>query len=211
MQHDDPLIRLLRSADAAVREPAPSSDLADRASTTARHRDARSWLARREAPGTCAAAAVLLIVVAIRGGLSWHDETPSPVEVAQHTPDGPSAPESPARDDATEIARLRAEADAYRAQADALERELNFTRNELARQEFLEEYEHHTAIEAAVDLTPTGSDRAAAIGLCEGDFYRDRPGEMDEAIAAYQRVVSNFPESAWATVARERLADHQMN
>ncbi len=211
MQHDDPLIRLLRSADTAAREPAPSSDLADRALTTARHRDARSWLARRGALGTCAAAAVLLIVVAIRGGLSWHDETPSPVEVAQHTPDGPSAPESPARDDATEIARLRAEADAYRAQADALERELNFTRNELARQEFLEEYRQRIVRDVANELTPSGVDRAAAIVLREGDLLPTGPRRPQRSDPRVRAVTTDFRDTPSAAIAHERLVELHVN
>jgi hypothetical protein len=195
MPHEDPLIRLLHTADAARGAPAPRADLAERAYLGARRKDARARVLRRTALGAGAVAALLLAVVAYRGSVADREVAEVPVAAA----------------DSAQIAQLRAEAEAFRAQADSLERTLSAARNEVAWQELLDESRRQTALAVAAEVTPSGSDRAASIALCEGDYYRDTAGEIDAAVAAYQRVVNRFPDSPLANVARERLAGIEMN
>lgn len=195
MTHEDPLVRLLRSADGARAEPAPQADLVERAYVGARRKDAQAKILRRTALGAGAVAALLLATVAYRGQVADREVAEGPVAV----------------DDSAEIAQLRAEAEALGAEADSLERTLSMARDEVARQELLDESRRQTAIAVASEVTPSGSDRAASIALCEGDYYRNTAGDADAAVAAYQRVVNRFPDSPLAHVARERLARIEMN
>jgi len=195
MTHEDSSIRLLHAADAARHEPAPQANLAERAYAGARRKDAQARVLRRAGLGTGAAAVLLLAVVAYRGKVADREVAQAPV----------------AGDDAAEITQLRAEAEAFRAKADALDRELRLARNELARQDLLDEYRRHTAVAVTDELTPRGSDRAAAIVLYEADYYRQVLGDRAAAGGAYAAVIADFRDTPSAAVARQRLKELYIN
>lgn len=195
MTHEDPLIRLLHAADAARSEPAPQADLAERAYAGARRKEARSRVLRRTALGTGAAAAMLLAFLAYRGGTSDRQFGQAPVAV----------------DDSVEIAQLRAEAEAFGAQADSLDRELRLARNESARQELLDEYRRQNAFQVVAELTPSASDRAAEIVLREADYYRQVLEDRAAAGGAYAAVIADFRDTPSAAVARQRLKELYIN
>jgi hypothetical protein len=55
-------------------------------------------------------------------------------------------------------------------------------------------------------------DRAAAITVLSADSQANRFNRRDEAAESYRSVLTHFPESRWASVARSRLAQaQQMN
>jgi hypothetical protein len=72
----------------------------------------------------------------------------------------------------------------------------------------------HSASEAlaAESLLPTEViaeleiDRAAAISVISADAQANEFNRPDEAAESYRSVLKHFPESRWASVARERLA-----
>ncbi len=103
-----------------------------------------------------------------------------------------------------EIDHLKSQADALGVQADALERQLHYARDEQTRQDLREEYRRQLAADAVADTDQSPIDRVALIALCQGDYYRDQHAHQP-AQAAYQSVLDNFPTSRWAVVARQRL------
>jgi hypothetical protein len=112
--------------------------------------------------------------------------------------------------DAAEIARLKSQADALGVEADALQRQITLARAEQTRQDLRDEYRRQLAADVQADTQESPIDRAAAIALCQGDYYWEQKARQP-AQAAYQSVLDNFPQSHWAEVARERLSQFQMN
>jgi hypothetical protein len=209
MTESDPLIRLLQSADAAAGLPPPKDDLANlvrrrRAATVTR-------INRLKLGGlACAAgAAVVLVMVAIH---SWQSPNP-PGDLGQV--DNPSALHPPAEPGTSgrvgDVAKLRAEADALAAEADALERQMALIRGEQVRRELREEHQSQLTAQIERHSVPDSIDRAALVGLSQGDFYRDVRQSTDDARAAYESVVNHFPNSQWAVLAQGRIDQLQMN
>ncbi len=64
---------------------------------------------------------------------------------------------------------------------------------------------------ATIDSTPGEQiDRAAGIGVISADFLANELHRAAEAAESYRSVLKHFPNSRWATVARERLAQIEM-
>ena len=213
MTESDPLIRLLQSADSATFPPASGGDLPSqvrrrRAAQAARiHRIKLSGLA-------CAAgAAVVLVMVAIH---SWQPPAPPgggvPIDrpLAQDPPH-PEGTRPGASGPVIDIAKLRAEADALGAEADALERQMALVRGEQVRQELRDEHQSQLAAQIERHSFPDSIDRAALVGISQGDFYRDVRQSTDDARAAYESVVDHFPDTQWAALAQGRISALQMN
>ncbi|HTQ38133.1 MAG TPA: hypothetical protein VMJ32_03845 [Pirellulales bacterium] len=108
------------------------------------------------------------------------------------------------------IIQLQSQADALGVEADALEKQLNLAQQEQTRQDLRDEYRRQLAIDSHNATEESPIDRAAAIALCEGDYYWEQQARQP-AQAAYQSVLDNFPHSHWADVAKERLSQFQMN
>ena len=73
--------------------------------------------------------------------------------------------------------------------------------------------EHQTqlAVQLERQSTPNSLDRAALVGISQGDFYRDVRQSTDDARAAYESVIDYFPNSPWAAIAQTRIGQLQMN
>ena len=107
-----------------------------------------------------------------------------------------------------EIARLKAEIAALNAQADQARRFVELYRTAEARREML------AAGEPALDepLLPPAViaqleiDRAAAITVISADAQASEFNRLDDAAESYRSVLRHFPDSRWANVARDRLA-----
>jgi hypothetical protein len=214
MNSDDPLIRLLRTADTAAAPPSASPDLVSRIHRRHTRRLAHN---RLKLASATLAAATIAIIVSLR---PWQPpappggDAPNSVTIAQRPSAEPRAigPQSAASGlpDA-EIAQLRAEAEALSAEAAALERQIAAARAEQSRQDIREEYRHQLAANATAEAGQSPIDRAAAIALCQGDFYWEVQQNRAPAQAAYQSILDNFPTSSLASVAQARLQQLQMN
>jgi hypothetical protein len=216
MLDNDPLINLLQTADAASTLSASSADLADHV----RSRHAKQLVrAKRLKVASCAAATagVVLIIALLH---PWQPPAPPRVgapnsaTIAQKPPAEPGAigqqPAAPGLPDA-EIAILRAESDQLAAEAAALENQISAVRVAASRQELREAYRRQLAINVTTDAAQPPIDRAAAIALCQGDFYWEVQQNRAPAQAAYQSILDNFPTSSLASVARARLQQLQLN
>jgi hypothetical protein len=206
MTEIDPLIRLLQTADAAADLPKAAGDLPDR---VRRRRAQRAKKTNQIRFAGVAGAAVVLVGISIYalkpralpgGGGRVDDQT------ALHPPAEPRASEHN-----VDIARLRADADALAAEAAALEHELTLTRGYAVRQQLREEHQSQLAAQLERQSTPDSLDRAALVGISQGDFYRDVRQSTDEARAAYESVIDYFPDSRWAAMAQGRIRELQMN
>jgi hypothetical protein len=184
----DPLEQLIRTADGAD-TPQPPADLAQRVRRRAEQQQ-RQARAIRLSAGTVAV--LIAAVISIRGLVGLRQSSAPPL-------------------DASQIARLRSEADEFGARANAMQRQIDRLRSELARQELREEYARLSAAARDEDVGQTAIDRAASIAVTEGDFLWEVRHDRADARAAYERTLSNFPESQWATVARERIEQLNMN
>ena len=206
MTDNDQLICLLQSADAAAAVPPPKDDLASR---VRRRRAAQVARINQIKLGALSGVAVVLVAVALH---SWQPPAPPgggvPMDrpLAQHPPAEPGA-SGPIGD----VGKLRAEADALAAEADALERQMALARGEQVRRELRDEHQSQLAAQIERHSFPDSIDRAALVGLSQGDFYRDVRQSTDDARAAYESVVDHFPDSQWAVLAQGRIDQLQMN
>jgi hypothetical protein len=209
MTENDLLIRLLQSADAAAVVPPSRDDLANRvrrrrAATVAR-------INRLKLGGLACAAgtAVVLVMVAIH---SWQPPAP-PGAVGQA--DNRSALHPPAEPGASrpvvDIAKLRAEADALGAEADALEIWIAAKHRSERLQELTDEHDQLLIAQCEPDPIAAACDRAAGNLVWQGDFLWETFGARAAAENAYRSVVEHFPETRWASVAEDNLARLSMN
>lgn len=110
-----------------------------------------------------------------------------------------------------EIKRLQAEIAALDAEANCARRMVALYREAEARRERI------AALEAtpAEPLLPSDMlaeleiDRAAAITVTSADAQANQFNQPDEAAESYRSVLTHFPSSRWASIARERLAHIQ--
>ena len=106
-----------------------------------------------------------------------------------------------------EVARLKAEIAALDAEANQAQRFVELYQAAESRRDRL------AAAEAASTepllspqvLADLEIDRAAAITVLSADAQARHDNRPDEATEAYQSVSEHFPDSRWASVARERL------
>jgi hypothetical protein len=183
MPSEDPLFRLLQSADATVGAPSVAGELPHR---VRQRNSARAARTRRIAAAALASGTIVFVLVFNRGGSHSTIDQPGTV-----------------RTDGEEITRLRAE-------ADALQRQIDLVQSEQALSDLRLEYRRLLGKVGDGVIAESATDRAASIGLCQGDFYRDVHQAVDEARAAYRSVLEHFPESRWAVVAEKRLEQLQM-
>jgi hypothetical protein len=191
MNPDDQLSRFLRSADAAANRPALYSGLPARIRL---RQQERGKSAHRIRVGLVTSAVIIVAAIALRSVYLLDAGRPA----ARSLPDA-------------EIAQLRAESDSLAAEAAALERQIAAARAEQCRQDIREEYRHQLAANATAEACQSPIDRAAAIALCQGDFYWEVQQNRAPARAAYQSILDNFPTSSLASVAQARLQQLQMN
>ncbi len=192
----DPLIDLLRAADrAAGRPPRMPNDLAARVRRAALVRE-------RPRMGIGLVAASLVFAA----GLIWVIQTARPITPAKQ---GKTLAEARTADFdeaslRTEIARLRAQAEAQlavidrlhanqkrRAQLAALRRPLTGT---------LRSYPRPVRDEL---------ENTAFVIVNHADQLRDELGLNDAAQRSYRRAIQLFPDSRWAEVARQRLNESE--
>jgi len=102
-----------------------------------------------------------------------------------------------------EIARLRAETDSLATEANALERQLRLIHSEEARSQLRDQ--HASNVLAGSGDSLSALDRAALVGISQGDFYRDIRQSLDQAKTAYESVLAEFPDTRWASVAQSRI------
>jgi TolA-binding protein len=106
-----------------------------------------------------------------------------------------------------EIARLKAEIAALDVEVNHARRFIELYQAAEARRERLAAVEAHAepllSPRALADLE---IDRAAAISVISADAQANEFNRPADAADAYRSVVKHFPDSRWASVARERLA-----
>jgi len=190
MTPNDPLTRLLHSGDAAANQPAlpPGLPARVRLRQQQRCRSAGRIRAALVASAVLIVAAITLRTLSQRGAL---------LPAARGVQPG-------------EIAALRAESDQLATEADALQHQLNLLQREQTLDRLRQEHQSHLLAGTASGSIPP-LDRAALIGISQGDFYRDIRQSLDEAKAAYESVVADFPDTRWATLAQSRIELLLMN
>jgi len=194
MPDRDPLIDLLHAADAASAPPASSTDLPHRV-----HARRAQQIAYKKHL-TIGSAAIAIVAIALLAPVTFNRLVPNntlPPAASSLLP--------------ADVATLRAEADQLVAEADALQRQVTAIRLEQSRQDLREEYRRQLAANIDADAAQSPIDRAAAIALCQGDFYWEVQQNRAPAQAAYQSILDNFPNSPLASVAQSRLQQLQMN
>jgi hypothetical protein len=221
--NDDTLQQLLKDADAMHQAARRSAVSASGPATMigAIYRRRARQLRRRQTLGVLA---VLIIV----GGLSaWTLSTPersgaprvvgtkasNPAKELEGTEPRTHSNEPPQerRPRPEEIARLKLEIAALDAEANRARRLVDLHRAADARRERLAHIEEAPAQPALPPdiLAELEIDRAAAITVTSADAQANRFNQPDEAIRSYRSVLTHFPSSRWASVARERLAQAQ--
>src|SRR5262249_54771742 len=148
MQSGDSLQQLLRRADQAVGLPVPAPDLA----ANVRRRRAEQLVQVRRVKIGASAAAIGLVLVG------------SFLVVRQNE----LSPNRPAAD---EIARLSAQSDVLAREASALQHQIVAAKAEQSRQDLRDEYRRQLAANVENEIAESPIDRAAAIALCQGDYY----------------------------------------
>lgn len=176
----DPLLNLLKTADAATPATPPEGDLAARVRSRQVLRATQSLRLRR-----IATAAIMLLLAAPALYFSLPRLADSPRAF-------PAAP------------------DQIAAQADALQRQVDLTRRLNSRADLLAECRRRLPTIAQADIAQSAIDEAAAIAICQGDFYRDASA-IEIARQSYETVLDHFPDSHWAVVARDRIKTLTMN
>jgi len=190
MNPDDQLSRLLHSADAAADQPAPPSGLPARVRL---RQQRRRNSARRIRAGLVTSAIIIVAAVSLRA-LDQRDALRPAARNIQ-----------PA-----EIAALRAESEQFAAEADTLQRQLNLLQRQQTLGQLRQEQRSRLVAEATSQSLPP-LDRAALVGISQGDFYRDIRQSLDDAKAAYESVLADFPDTRWATIAQSRIDLLPMN
>jgi hypothetical protein len=190
MRDVDLLHRLLQSADAADNPPPVAADLPQR---VRQRRAAQAARARRAAVAAFAVSTVLLLSFVTRRENSSIPETP----------------DSPAN--STELAEIRAKADALSAEIAGLERAIAEQQQSSRLAELAREYQSLLANRSSLDPADLAIDQAAAMAICQGDFLWQELDAREAAANAYRSVVAHFPDSRWAVVANQKLNRLQMN
>ena len=187
----DPLKQLLRRADAlAGNPPEMPGDLAQRVRTLAVRR-------RRVRVSINAAAA---IVLAVGMTLLW-SQASTPLRSANE----PLVVETePARPGVEEI---RAEIERLHREADMRLAVVRRTQEILEEMRRFEELKKHPPLPDAVANARREVDKAAYVLVSQADRMCRKLDLCDSAAVKYRRVVDLFPDSRWATVARQRLSD----
>lgn len=223
MTPNDPLIRLLHTADAAAGSPMPPIDLADRV----RRRRARQITNSKRIKiglASITTAAVIVMVASIR---PWQPPVPPGVGAPPDTALAEKPSAEPGANganldgnanlpnavvlNASEIACLKSQADALGVEADALQRQLNRTRDTESRQELRQEHQLQVLARINQESLPSPLDCVALIGLSQGDFYRDIRQSLEQAKTEYESVIAEFPDSRWAELAQSRIELLNMN
>lgn len=176
------LEQLLREADAEARPPAECADLAG---------SIRSLARRRRFIRMTGGASVAIVAMVVLSLVLY----PSPPDQRIFTTVAPQSPED-AEALAREMADVSAEAD---ARMRMLERVVAAGRRT----------DSNRGARAADPLIAVRreQDRAAFLLIYEGDRLARQSRELARAAEEYRRVVALFPDTRWASVARERLAE----
>jgi hypothetical protein len=177
MKHD-PLVEMLREADAAAPPPPFRHGLADAVRRRARRRHRR----RLAGAGIVVAAFVACALVVRQPGAT-------PTALVEIPTTGPT----------TSVAALRAQADVQWASLQRL-RQVERTRQRMHRIEMT-----LRAAAPSPQSTAVERERAALILLDHGDRLRRDLRKEDAARSAYRRTIELFPDTRWAAVARERM------
>jgi hypothetical protein len=182
------LEQLLREADAAAGPPPEGEvNLSERVRSIARRRGRQA----RVAGATSAAALVLMAC----GYYALHP--PAALPIVHH--DAALAPSS--TDMARTLASLDAEADARMA---LVERMLAAEQRQQQQQQ---QRMHQTRGPDPLLAVRREQDKAAYMLVYEADRLGRRADERMRAAEEYRRVLALFPETHWASVARDRLAE----
>ena len=179
MKHD--LEQLLREADAAAPPPAERIDDLGASVRTRAHRRRRNI---RFASGATAAMILLLLLL--------YRTRPPDAGVVANRP----APASSPVDAARQMALLAAEAERRTAHVEKL----------LAAERRAIQPRRKSGSDPVLALRRE-QDRAAYLLIYEAERLARMSNEKARAAEEYRRVLSLFPETHWASVARERLAE----
>ena len=188
--NSDPLANLLHAAEAT----------APRSTVTATEIIRGVERRRRQRTQRRTSLAAGLSLVAVLGLWRWRDTSAPQIPLVA---DRPLVTDEPALDPnwRLEIARLEHEAQQARALAKALQLAHAATDAQAA-----------VAALPPAPLSPRAAaaeqvDAAARTSVLRADMLRESFARLDEAAAAYRAVIKRFPETHWATVAQQRLAD----
>ncbi len=188
---NDPLKKLLQQADAlAGSPPAMPGDLVERVRRLAVGR-------RRVRVGINAAAAILL---AVGITLLWSQaSTPlRPASEPQVVDSGPPQPD---------VEAIKAEIERLHREADIRLAVVRRTQEILEEMRRFEELKKQPALPDAVANARREVDKAAYVLVSQADRMCRKLDLCDSAAVKYRRVVDLFPDSRWATVARQRLSE----
>ncbi len=187
----DPIDELLRRADLAAGEPPVPDDLAGRVRRKAR---------RRRLAAISAGAGVTVLLAAAVAVALW----PPRPQTSRPTAQAPSAASH------EEVLRLRAEITALRAEADSRAAVLNQVVARLRQQQdHLADLQRQLDRPDPLEQVRRQIDRTAYIMVYQADHSRGELGFVDSPEQTYRRVIELFPDSRWANVARERIAEMQ--
>ncbi len=219
---DNQLLRLLTDADARFQTAArgdarPPESLMEFVDAVRDRR--RIQIRRRQRLG---ALAVLFFILGLAGwswnrGSGLHSNGPRDAIASSESVEQSGAPTADAptkerrlRDD--EIARLTSVIAALDAEANRVRQFVELYRAAEARREMLAAGEPAPAepllppdVVAQLEI-----DRAAAITVISADSQASEFNRLDEAAESYRSVLQHFPDSRWASVARDRLAQVQL-
>jgi hypothetical protein len=202
MNEDDPLIRLLQTADSAAAAPQSPADLVGR---VYQRRKAQVVRRKRIQIGALAGAAVILAVALVRltipRGEGRGEEAVAvaniPAERQGSTPDRHGRAMYPP---AAEV-----------VEADALEKWIAARQRSERLQELTAEHDRLLVATSAPDPAATALDRAAGNAVCQAEFLLETLGDRRAAIAAYRNVTEQFPDTHWAMIASDNLSRLEMN
>lgn len=180
----DPLHDLLHRTDAATTTPAlPDDDLAARIRHVAKRR-------RVVRAGT--AAVVLAAMAIVTSAFVWPRLPRQRTEIAQSAPDP---------------VRLRAELMALRSDADARLAAVEIVLDRERKQQQAEKLRQALNRPDALERVHREQDRAALILICQADRIYNDPRRRQSAAEEYRQLLALFPQTQWAAVARQRLAE----
>ncbi len=187
----DPLGRWLAEAEADLGSgPAIPADLLTRVNM------ARARRRRQQRVVRTGCAALLLMVGAGWGTWHWHRSRPAPAVAARVTS---------AVDTVVDLARLRLEIELLDLEAKARTDGARRLADALRRQDRIAALQAEAAPDPRIQIRQE-LDGAAFTLLNQGDRLYRELALREPAAAAYREVIRLFPESCWAQVAEQRLA-----
>jgi len=195
---DDALRDILKRADATAEAPPKMpADLAARV----RRRAARR--SRTRVMGGCVAAAVVVLAT----GVTAYFWSASDTNIPNRDPAANAVVNADSEQYAdSDMAAIRAELDALRREADARLAVARRTREILGRMEKADAAsETEEEVPDAVANARREVDRAAYTLVVQADRMCREMKLCDSAMVKYERVIRLFPETRWATVAKDRL------